>query len=369
MLSNAMGLILADQKGVDLGALTAPRPLAAVPFGGRYRIIDFALSNLVNSGITNVGVVTQSKYKSLMDHLGTGLYWDLDRMNQGLQIIPPFINSERARLNGSDLTGTYEFAARGREDYVLILSTNYVCNADFRPMIEQHIRSGADVTIACNHDGGQEKIPLAWIGMDENGRVNDIQVGPKHPRNDVTGIGAIVLSREFFMEFLDEAIARGETTLNLDNLIAIYRKFKVCAYEAKERILRINDLADFFDSQIALLDTELFDHLFNHPDRPIYTKIKNEAPAYYEKGSFVTHSLVADGCIIEGSVSHSVLFRGVRVAKHVYLENSVIFQDGEIGDGADLQYVILDKNTVVGSGVRLQGHLGHPFVIEKEGHV
>lgn len=367
MLTNALGIILADHHRVDLAEITAARALAAVPFAGRFRIVDFMLSNMVNSGIKNVGLVALTKYKSLMDHLGTGAFWDLDRMQQGLTIIPPFVVSSSGRPGVEDLTGVFEFLSAGREDYVVISNGNLVLNIQLEAIVEGHIASHADMTILYNRDISNTQNNISLFLQDDY--VEDVLIGNPDPKTDVSAIGIMVISRKLLLELISEAMARGDTGFSIETLLKKYPTYRIRGQEYKELCLDIDCLASFFAANLRVLEPEVRAHLFNQEDRPIYTKVKNEAPAFYDKGSFVSNSLISDGCSVYGSVSNCILFRGVHVGRHANLHDCVIFQDSYIAEGADLSSVILDKNTMVNAGVKLQGASAYPVVIRKNARV
>lgn len=364
MLKDTMGLILADHKRVSLGDLTGPRALAAVPFGGRYRIIDYTLSNMVNSGITNVGVVAQTKYKSLLDHIGTGAYWDLDRMKQGLSILPPYINSPYFDSESGDLTGLYEFVIRGKEEFVVISESNFVTNTDLDEIVSFHEEHGPDITVAYARDGQSAVSPVYSLEL-ERGILKDFLLDSTDTAIQRNAIGLVVIRRELLLYLISRAISRGQNEFSLEKLLRLHDEYKIRGYEFKDIFLRINSVASYSKATMQLLDVETRNALFDQPTRPIYTKVKNESPAQYHSGNYVSNSLISDGCAISGSIIDSVIFRGVQVEKHSNLQNCIIFQDAEIGEGADLHYVILDKNAVVRPGVKLQGQPDYPLVIKK----
>lgn len=365
MLNDSMGLILADHKRVHLGELTQLRALAAVPFGGRYRLIDFILSNMVNDGITYVGVLAMTKYKSLLDHIGTGASWDLDRMRQGLSILPPYINSSYFDRESGDLTGLYEFILRGREKYVIIAHANNVFNEKLEPMVREHERNGADMTIVYNRDGRRAGSPVYSLEFDAEQRLKGVMLDSPGEEISATSMGVLIISRERLIQIVGDSISRDQNEFSIEWLLRQYDKYDIRGYAYTGSCLRINSLSSYFQSSMKLLDPQVRRDLFQKENRPIYTKVKNEAPALYEEGNYVSHSLVCDGCKIYGSVSDSVLFRGVQIGKHANLQDCILFQDSEIGEGADLRHVILDKNTVIRPGVRLQGQADYPVVIKK----
>jgi glucose-1-phosphate adenylyltransferase len=364
VLAKTTGLILADHHRVRLGDLHAPRALAAMPFGGRYRIIDFTLSNMVNSGIKRVGVIAQTKYKSLMDHLGTGASWDLDRMKQGLYLLPPYINSV-AYGEGSDLSGLLDFFTSCRHTYVVISDSNVVMNYSYEDMVRFFAEEGkCDILALYNRDGNQFGSPTVSLDMDRRGFVKDVMVDAMELPSNRTFLGTIVMTREKITSIIAESIARGHNEFSTERLLKMHGELVIRGYEHKGISLRINSVASYFSASMKLLETNVRQDLWN-PETPVYTKVKNEAPAAYELGSVVKNTLSSDGCRVFGEVDNSILFRGVHVARHAKVTNSVIFQDVQISDGAVLNNVIIDKDCVVRMGVQLLGQPDYPVVIGK----
>ncbi len=363
MLTNAIGLILADHKRVTLSELSQPRSLAAVPFCGRYRIIDFMLSNMINSGIKTVGVLTTTKYRSLMDHLGTGASWDLDRMKQGLSILPPFLTAGSQPVEANDLDGLLDFINSVKQDYVVLSDSNIIMNVDLSEFVEAHHESGADMSIMYNRDANKFGSPSFALDLDR-GVLKDLLVDPIAPKTQRCAIGILVIARRILIDILGEAIARGIHRLSIESLLKMHQQFKIRGFEYKDLVLRINSVATYFKASMRMLERDTRGHLFQ-TERPVYTKVKNEAPANYHAGNFVTNSLLSDGCDVKGNVEDSILFRSVNVGSHASLKNCIIFQDCTIGEGAELTNVIVDKNTVIRPGVRLQGQPDYPVVIGK----
>lgn len=364
MLINAMGLILADNRRVKLGPLTEPRALSAMPFAGRFRIIDFLLSHMVNSGIKRVGVVALTRYKSLMDHLGTGASWDLDRMNQGLYLLPPYINPVTRSSERSDLTSIIDYIEHGNQEHVVIIDCNMVMNTTYNDLIDRHIESGADITVMYNHDGTDYGVPNISLSLNDEGRVVDVMVDSSTPPSDVSAINVACIRKDLLLSLLEEARSRGVTDFTFIRLLDFHRQLDIYAYELEDKILRINSIANYFKASMDLFDDDLRHQLFSE-DTPIYTKVKNQPPCLVEPGARVKNVLASDGCVIQGDVENCILFRGVTVGQGSKLRNSVIFQDTQISSDADLNYVIIDKDSVVKMGVRLLGHPGFPVVIGK----
>jgi len=365
MFIDAMGLILADNNKISLGELSKPRALAAVPFGGRYRIIDYMLSNMVNTGIKSVGILTLNKYKSLMDHLGTGASWDLDRKNFGLHILPPYVNSENIATEEADeLAGLIDFIRSNRSMYVVIGNSNMILNTTFNDFIEKHEQSGADASIMYNRDGTKYGVPNFILDVDRKGYVKDMLQNPDKTSSNRCSLGVIVLRRELLIDLISEMIARGERNFGVHTLVKKYDLIRIRAYEYKGLVLRINNIQGYFNSSMLLLDDQIRADLFWN-GMPIYTKVKDEAPTLYFENSKVSNAIVSDGCRIMGTVQDSMLFRGVTVSRNSTIKNCVIMQDVHISENCELENVILDKNAVIRPGIKLVGHRDYPVVIGK----
>jgi glucose-1-phosphate adenylyltransferase len=363
---NAMGLILADHRRIQLGDLSRPRALAAVPFGGRYRIIDFMLSNMVNSGIVCIGVIALHKYKSLMDHLGTGSSWDLDRKKQGLFLLPPYINSTNAGKSGEidDLTGLLDFFRANRHKYVIIANSNIIFNATLGDLVSQHEESGADMSVLYNRDGTRFGSPSLILNLDRRGQINDLMTDPPKPASTRCSIGVLVIDRELLIDLVNEDIARGERDFSIENLLTRYTRYRIRGIEYKGMLLRINSIQTYFASTMQLLDEKTRQALF-WSGLPVYTKVKDEAPSLYGAGNQVSNSTISDGCLINGTLADSMLFRGVTVASHAVVRNCIIMQDSYISEGVELDHVIVDKNCMIRPGIKLVGLKDYPVVIGK----
>jgi len=366
MICNAMGLILADHKRIQLGELTQPRALAAVPFGGRYRIIDYMLSIMVNSGIITVGIIALNKYKSLMDHLGTGSYWDLDRKTKGLSILPPYINSQNIGKGGEidDLSGLLDYFKANASQYVILANSNCVFNAKLNDFICRHHESGADMSVLYNRDGICYGSPSLILSLDQNDYISDLLQDPAKPASDRCSLGVMVIGRELLIDLISESIARGEHDFAVDNLLKKYRQYKIMGHEYKGLVLRVNSIATYFASSMRLLEESTRRELF-WSGLPVFTKVKDEAPALYFAGNSVSNCLVADGCKISGSAAGSTLFRGVTVSRNAVLKNCIVLQDSYISEGVELENVILDKNCHIRPGIKLVGQPDYPAVIGK----
>lgn len=370
MLNNAFGLIYTGESNMLLRELTYSRSIAAVPFAGRYRCIDFVLSNLVNSGVTNVGVIAQKNYHSLMDHLGPGKEWDLNRKRDGLFILPPYVTRENTgiyRGTADALRSVMGYIRRSTQRFVILSGSHTVFNTTFTEMIRTHIDTGADITIMCNRGGetaeaeGYEDLRLT---MDPSGRVTDLEINPFRPKSEHCGCDVYLMEKTLLEYLVEEAAAHANTDFIRDVLVKKINTLKIYGWVYGGRVARMNSLGAYFTHNMEVLRQDVRDDLFNS-EHPIYTKIKDEVPAVYGAGAKVRNSLVADGCIIEGEVENCVLFRGVQVGQGAKLTNCIIMQGCEIQEGCELDHVVLDKSVTVRRGRRLAGYDSFPVIIRK----
>lgn len=372
-MATAVGIIFSNIHDNNVAELTRRRTMASVPFGCRYRLVDFTLSNLVNSDITHVGVVTNHNYESLMDHLGTGKDWDLARRSGGIKLLPPFItafnsgnNIYNTRLEA--LRGIIEFVSSCKEDYVILADCDTICNIDLSEILNRHIETGADITVAVKSMYITPTLKKGYeiIESDEEGRVTDIAdcAGNVSGYKDVN-LNIWVMRRKYLENIILDSTAHGYTNLASDVIAknlnrADFRVFRYDGYFAS-----INTLTDYYMCSMDLLSSSTRDGLFNVKNRPVYTKVNNSSPTIYHEGCEVRNSLLADGCVIEGVVENSILFRGVKVGKNTVVKNSILMSDTLVGENVTLNCVIADKDVVIRDGRVLSGHETKPFFIDK----
>ncbi len=366
MFINAMGLILADTASTNMRELTKPRALAAVPFAGRYRIIDFMLSSLVNSGVISVGILTSNKYKSLMDHLGNGAAWDLSRKNKGLYILPPFITSESYASGGDvdGLSGVLDFFRMNTFKYVIVGGSNIILNTTFSEMISVHEESGADVSIMFSHDTTFVDEQAMILDIDKNGWIENIYLNPARRISDNISLNIFVIRRELLIDLIQQAISRGDREMSIEGLLRRNSKLHMRGFEFGGTCLRINSVQSYFSATMRLLKDDVRKELFMSENR-IFTKVKDEAPSLYSADCAVSDSLISDGCRIYGDVEGSMLFRSVTVSPGVKLKNCIIMQNVHISEGCVLENVIIDKNSILRPGIRLVGQPNYPVLIGK----
>lgn len=367
-MGNVLGLVFANMHDTTLGDMTKNRTMGSVMFGGRYRLIDFPLSNMVNSGISEVGVITKSNYQSLLDHLGSAREWDLARKKCGLYILPPFGNVESTLYRGriEALYGAMSFIKHSRAKYVILSDCDVVTNIDYKPIVAAHIESGADIT-AVAHTGvySSDDIKTSTVfNVDADKNVTSVLINPDISGTCTTSLNVFVMSMDFLIETVNDAMARGNVSFERNILQEKCRELKIKIYEYDNYFSKLNSPESYFKSNMALLEPENARKLFV-PKRSIYTKVSDNAPVKYDLDSKVSNSLVADGCIIEGEVENSVLFRGVKVGKGAKVKNCILMQGTVVGDNAELNYLITDKNVSICENHILTSSPQYPMYVGK----
>ena len=366
-----MGIIFSNIYDNALSELTNIRTVASLPFGSRYRQIDFVLSNMSNSGIYNIGIITKYNYRSLMDHLGSCADWDLNRKNESVVFLPPFAEGNSNRVYSGKLEALYtarNFLDDPQYDYVVVCDSTILCNIDFRRAIGHHINSGADVTaIACKYDPADEGKGRALIlKANKKNRVVDLLTETTPRRDYYTGMGMFIFSRKYLLDVLNETYSKGLLHLERDLLLKRFNQgeINISVYPFDGVVLCNQDIESYYLNNMRLLDKKTRDGLFLD-ETPIYTKVRDEAPTYYGKDSDIDDCMIADGCVLHGKVQKSILFRDVKAEAGSVIEGSIIMQGARIGRDVLLKNVILDKNVTVREGTVLSGTPEHPVIVQK----
>lgn len=368
------GIIFSNLHDELIPELTRERTMASLPFGCRYRLIDFPLSNMVNSGINNVYVVTQRNYQSLTEHLGSGKDWDLARRSGGLKVMTPYISAFAdgvakfaSRLEALKSISSIIFDMTG--DYVVLADSDGVCNINLSDMISQHEKTGADITIAVKKMNitPERAERSVIIQSNEEGRITDALVRPARlAGNYDVNINIWVVSRRYLQAMVHDGLSRGLTSMSRDILCrnASFAKFMIYRYEGY--YASFTSLQDYYTASMGLLGNgDTRNSIFNVKNRPILTRVRNSTPTKYSSDAIVRNSLIADGCVIEGTVENSILFRGVKIGKNTVVKNSILFEDTYTGNNVKLNCVITDKSVVIRDGRELSGFETMPFCIAK----
>ena len=347
---NVMGIIFTNDA--DMGELTDKRTMASLPFGGRYRQVDFALSNLSNAGVRHVGVISRHNYQSLMNHIGDGEEWGLELEEGGVAFLTPYAQSSTHTYRGKleSLSNAMDFLECGAGDELVVMTDSAILsNIDLNPVLNAHVASGKDVTVVtkagiCN---GEKVIDLA-LKVDDKGEVTDMLVDYAAPADYVSSMDIFVLDKAFLIRSVKEMIARDKFHMDRDLVMGGWQR----------NVVTVNTFP--FEGVAMYNESDIF-----NGRHPIYTKVRFRVPTYYGEDSRIDNALVADGCMLEGEVKDSVLFRNVTVCKDAQVENCILFNDAVIGEGAELKYAILDKNVTVTPGAKLIGTKKNPVIVKR----
>ena len=364
-----MGIITGTKSEELLKEITQHRCMAAVPFGGRYRLIDFILSNMVNSGVRNVAVTTSHNYRALLDHLGSGKEWGLDRKSEGLVILPsasPSIFRRTLRFDLKDLYANFDYLEKSRQRYVLLSGNNMVCNLNFKKVLEFHKLKGANLTVVYKVENNTyaDLSGCTFLEIEDDGRVSSVNNIPNKIDPNNISMEMLVMERVFLMELIRVALASGNWDLSeiIANNIS---EIMVYAYPFNGYLGKIKSVANYYRHSMELLNPEISSELFSGYG-PIYTKTKDGPPTRYSSECNVNNSMVASGCSIDGTVEGSIIFRGVSVGNGTFIKDSIIMQKSTIEDNVILHNVILDKEVIIRKGTVLKGQVGQPIIIGKK---
>ncbi len=370
MIKDVFGLIYAGEENYNLRELVLKRSIAALPVGGRYRVIDFHLSNLVNSGIRNVGIITQKNYQSLMDHVGSGKEWDLSRKIDGLFILPPFDYAENTGIYrgiSDAIKSNISYIHRAPQPYCLLTGASTVFTATYNTMFKRHIESQADITLLYSVQKNNEEAERhreLRLFTDENGWVTDMEYEFKYSRSDKICMDVFMIHKSLLEYLIDRSIAHGHYDFIGDAILRNGNNLRILAVEHTGYVGRLDSVNTFYDLNMDMLSEKVQKDLF-YTGQPVYTKVKDEAPVKYSSHANVSNSLLANGCIIGGTVEDSMLFRGVRVAKGARVKGCILMQECEIGKNCVLENVIVDKDCRIREGRTLVGDASYPAIIRK----
>lgn len=369
----ALGIVFSYSEHENLRELTKIRTLASVPIAGKYRIIDFILSNYVNSGIYDVSIITRNNFHSLVDHLGAGKEWDLTRKIGGLRILSPFSTPGDTDHVGNYL-GTIDALyksmhsiKRSRADYVILTGSNMIFTINYDEVLKSHIERNADITaVYANPREGVSLPPgTAMLRMGEGERLYELTYSSEDHRHQElpVSLGIFIMRKSLLESLVADSIAFGRYDFYRDIIQRLCGSLNILGYEHKKIYLEISSVSGYMKENMRLLDEDVRKQLF---EKPVYTKVKDSVPAQYCAGSQVSNSIISDGCTIQGTVINSILSRGVIVGKGAVVRNSIIMQNTEIMRNVTLNNVILDKDVIVRENRQLVGHETYPVVIEKK---
>ena len=365
---NVMGIIFANDA--TMSALTDQRTMASLPFGGRYRQVDFALSNLAGAGVRHVGIVTRHHYQSLINHIGSGEEWGLELEEGGLEYLTPYANSTTDTYRGKleSLNSAMSFLQTGPEDeLVVMIDSAVLSNVDLKKVLASHVESGRDITVVTKSGiaNGVKQLDLA-LKLDSKGNAEDIAVDYQAPAEYQASMDIFVLSKKWLIAQVREHIAHNLYHMDRDLVLGLWQKkaIKINVFPFEGTALFNESVEEYFSNSLKLMDKEVRHDLFrgNHP---VYTKVRDRVPSYYGDSCRIDGCIVADGCILDGEAENCVLFRQVNLKPGAKISNCVIMNDTVIGEGAELKNVILDKDVIVRPGAKLIGTPTTPIIIKR----
>lgn len=376
-MKNTLGIIIGFDSNNDLRELSEHRPVASVPFGGRYRVIDFMMSNLVNSGCYQVAVLMRDKYQSLLDHLGSGKDWDLSRKRGGMFLLPPNafapksspLVTENYRTSLEALGSISDMLNKNKSEHVLICSADIVANIPLDEVMKEHKKSEADVTIVCtkNPEGGAFDM---FLGLSPRHEVEDIRNGDNMGgKCKYKSMGIYIMKRKYLQSLLSDCVTHNLRSFERDAMQHVFKRGdKVHGYVFDKYSAKIENVKGYFSASMDMLDKDIRDQVFLK-NRPILTKIYDEAPTYYGEDAEVSDSLIADGSRIEGTVENSIICRGCTIAKDAVVKDSIVLPNNSIGEGVELSYVVTDKGVTVRENRKMMGSATYPVAIAKNATV
>lgn len=362
---NVLGIIFSHYHDENIKELTEHRAVASIPYGCRYRLIDFTLSNMVNAGVDQVAVVTEKNYRSLLNHLGSGREWDLARKNGGLYIAPPM--SEGASRDYTSRVLAFEgiigLMNHSRAEYVIVADSNLVYNMDYNDLVSHHVESGADITMLYHKSISSESNKELEIQL-KGDKVEKIKITSNVKEEINKYLNVFVIKKNLLISIISRAVSENITDFERGVIIGFLPFYNVNAYEYTGYVAQIDSLGSYFKSSMDLLCADKRREVFK-PSTPINTKVHDEVPATYRLNSRVNNSLIADGAVIDGEVENSIIFRGVKIGKGAKVKNCILMQESVIEENAELGYVVTDKDVTITANRVIMGYESYPVFIKK----
>ena len=364
--NNVLGIIFSNAHDEVISEMTGVRTMGSIPFAGRYRLIDFPLSSMVNASISKVGVICKANYQSLMDHLGTGKPWDLSRKTNGLFLLPPF-NLGSSGVYSSKieaLSGIKGFIDQSNEKYVVLADCNVVANVDYQALFDMHEKSGADITVVTAHGATPDLKNILTFDIAEDGRVNSAKLGVAGEESDFS-LNIYVMEKYLLLRLIADGMAKPNYDWSIDAIIGNTDKLRIFAYKHETYCSVVDSISSFFKDNMDLLSYTNRKELFVN-ERPVFTKTRDSMPTRYGLQSNAKKCFVADGCVIEGEAENCIIFRNVTISAGAKVKNCIIMQDTFIGEDARVEYSILDKEVVIKPRKTLCGADSYPIYVGKK---
>ena len=368
---NVMGIIFTNDA--TMGELTNKRTSGSIPFGGRYRQVDWALSNMSCAGIRHIGIISRHSYQSLMHHIGDGEEWGLELEEGGLEFLTPYASATNYLYRGKleSISNAMDFLEYGEgdddDDLVVMSDSAVLANVDLNKVIASHLESGKQVTVVAKSGiaNGEKQLDLA-LKLDEKGEVADMVVDFAAGDDYIASMDIFVLNKKKLIKWVKEMVARDKYHMDRDLVMGGWRRGQIGinVYQFDGVALFNESVEEYFNNSLSLIDKDIRHNIFNG-NHPVYTKVRDRVPTYYGEDCDIENSLIADGCMLDGEVEDSVLFRQVTVEKGAEVENCIVMNESVIGEGAELKYVILDKNVTVTPGAKLIGTKKNPIIVKR----
>lgn len=363
----AVGMILAGGNNSRMRELSNKRAIAAMPMAGSYRAIDFALSNMSNSHVARVAVLTQYNSRSLNEHMSSSKWWDFGRKQGGLFIFPPTITNQSNWWYRGTADAIYQnigWLRESHEPYVVIVSGDGIYKLDYNKVLEYHISKRADITVVCTELKHDDVSRFGVLTMDEDNRITDFAEKPMISQSNLISTGIYIMRRRQLIEMVERAAEEGRRDFVQDILIRYKDLKRIYGYPIRTYWSNISTVESYYKTNMDFLKPEVRDYFF-HQDPPIYTKIDDNPPAKFNHGCKVRNSLVASGSIINGTVEGSVIFRKVFVGSNCYIKNSIILNDVYIGDNTRLENCVVESRSIIRANSDFRSEDGIRVVVEK----
>ena len=369
-MKTVVGIVNLQESNDLIRELAATRAVEAMPFAGRYRVVDFSLSNMINSGINTVGLMLPDYSRAILDHVRSGKDWDLARRRDGLTYLPAALPGTDARKGDlKDIYANLDFAELSDKKYVLFVNGSYVYNIDFNEVLDFHKKSGADITMICKTVENDKPGHTVVIETATNGVVTDLAETNGVKKGQKAVLSAYLMPVPTFAYIVRTAYERGGQDFLIDGIMKHASEQKISAFEHKGYVARINSTEAYYKANRDCLNPEIWAELFMNKERPIFTKVKDEVPVQYKDTAEVKNSLIANGCIIRGRVENSIIFTGVNVGKGAVVKDCILMQRCQVEDGARVENVICDKNVMITKNRWLKGVESFPYIITKNARI
>lgn len=363
----AIGIILAGGKSQRLGKLTDLRVTSAVPIASSYRAIDFALSNMTNSGIGKVAVITQYNSRSLSDHLSSSKWWNFGRKQGGLYVFTPYFTDDNAlwfRGTADSIYQNIKFLEKSNEEYVVITNGDCVYKMDYTKIISYHAKKDADITVACR-DQENDLTTFGVMKLDENDRIIEFEEKPLEPKYNTVNMAIYVIRRTLLIELMRELNSESRYDLVSDLIIRYRNRLKIYGYKCNNLYWEpINSIDNYYKINMDFLNRDTHAY-FNKSDDIVLTKAKDQPPVKYNYSAVVKNCSIGNGSIISGTVENSVLFRGVKINDGSVISDSIIMENTVIGNNCEIRYAIFDKDVKICDNTKIIGTKEKPIIIAK----